>query len=700
MKIGVVLNILDEEYQLSIFNGIKKKAEKNGTEIVCLMLENSPFQAKGFVQKFPLDCGFSVDGIILLTSVFPDNSRIRSKKDIEKLWGDIPVISVGQKVSGVPSIFVQTDDSMKQLVEHLVLKHNYRNFLFIGGGDFQQDAVIREKIFVQTIDAYKPWFPELNYIIRNGSFTEASAVKVMENLFAEGVGKIDAVVCANDNMAIGVYKFFKTRSHKSTIDCAVTGFDDIPQAQFQISPLTTVRQPLSEMGEKSVEMIEALLKERQKKNKTSHESETKKFSAYIESSIIYRESCGCKKKVIESDIEKMEEKLREMQVLYINIENNLRRASYISQDLNQTQAVKEMNNVLRSNLGELGIKNFCILKFSENDEKDSFYIKPIFVFRNGIEKQDFYKNREMNFNQFYKNYLECEKNPIPDLIVKQLYDGASATGCIFFEAKQEVLPYLNSVTLAIAQCIVRISALEERKLRSEYLEREVKKRTFELVEANEKRLKVEAEVLRISELERQRFSNDLHDDICQQLAGISMLCKSYASGAVTPQKEDLSELAHLIGETLQCTRQYAHNSYPVELESLGLKKSILNLCSSFESQTGIPFICEWTLKSEEEILNKEQKLNIFRIVQESFHNAAKHSMASKVVVTAKKSENSFVFSVADDGNGFDADKKKFRDGIGMNSMQYRANQIGADFSIKSKNGEGTSVEVVLPLAIK
>ena len=732
MKIGVVLNFLDEEYQLSVFNGIKNRAIKEDLEVICLMLENSPFERGHLVQNFSEKSFFDLDGIILLTSALPYNSQIHSKKDIQNIWGNLPVLSAGQKVSDLPSIYVQTDDSMKQLVEHLILKHNYRNFLFIGGVEKQYDAVLRKKIFVQTMEAYKPWFPELKYIIKNGSFTEDSAVKVMESFYDGGRKKIDAIVCANDNMAIGVHKFFKMRSHKEYVnECAVTGFDDIPQAEFQIPPLTTVRQPLFEIGEKSVEMILKIIREKNKrKNKkirTERElesvlnldsridsnvrrkqnsisvsveeelvSESEDFCSYIESSIIFRESCGCKKKNLFESSEDMERKLKSMQFSYMSVENNLRHSSYIIQNLCQTQSVREMNDVLRMNLGALDVKNFCILNFFESEN----FVKPLFVTRNGKEKESFYDDKIFAFNDFYSDFIDADKSHISALVVKQMYDGMFATGCILFEAAQEILPYLYSVCLAIAQCIVRFNVLEERKKRSEYLELEVAKRTRELVDANEKRLKVEAEVLKISELERQRFSNDLHDDICQQLAGISMLCRSYSSGAVTPKKEELSELAKLIGETLQCTRQYAHNSFPVELESLGLKKSIMNLCNSFELQTGMTFVCDWKLSSSEVPLDKAQKLNIFRIVQEALHNAAKHSNAKKITVAAKRKKNILVFSVCDDGKGFELDKNSSCNGIGMNSMQYRANQIGAEFSIKSSLGKGTCVEVLFPLAIK
>lgn len=690
MKIGVVLNILEEEYQLSVFKGIKNQAEKEGVNVVCLMLENAPFIPGGLIQKFPEESCFNLDGVILLTSALPDNSHIHSKSDIKKIWGNLPVVSAGQKVMSLPSIYVQTDDSMKQLVEHLILIHKYRKFLFIGGGKKQHDAILRERIFVQTMEAYKPWFPDLSYIIRNGSFTEDSAVKIMERFYEGNDVDLDAVVCANDNMAIGVLKFFKMKSKNSGIkECAVTGFDDIPQAQYEIPALTTVRQPLSMLGEKAMELVLKVI---------NKEKGISSYKNYIESSIIFRESCGCNKNSVKKDFSEMEAKLREMRSTYINVENYLRLSSQIGQNLNQTQDISEMNKVLKLNLGELGIRNFSILKFTENDS--DYSVKPVFVMRDGDELKQFYDKEKLSLNVFYDSYLACSEKNVPLSFVKQLYDGAEVTGCIVFQADQEVLPYISSISLAISQCLIRIAIMKERQKRSEYLEKEVAKRTSELIEANEKRLKVEADVLRISELERQRFSNDLHDDICQRLAGISMLCRSYSSGK-TPQKEELSELAKLISETLQCTRQYAHNSYPVELESLGLKRSLSNLCSSFEVQSGVSFSYEWNLNNHvEELLNKVQKLNVFRIVQEALHNCIKHSEAEKITVRAEQKEDFVCFSVIDNGKGFDSENEKITEGIGMNSMQYRANQIGAIFSIKNNDDKGTCVEVKLPFTVK
>ncbi|MDY4833458.1 MAG: sensor histidine kinase, partial [Treponema sp.] len=274
--------------------------------------------------------------------------------------------------------------------------------------------------------------------------------------------------------------------------------------------------------------------------------------------------------------------------------------------------------------------------------------------------------------------------------------GDDIIGCILYEASHVLLPYITSISNNIAQVLNRLKSLEEKEKYSEYLEKEVTKRTKELVKANNKRMKVEAEVLKISELERQRFSNDLHDDICQRLAGISMLCRSYSNQTVPVSKEQMDELAQLIGETLQCTRQYAHNSYPVELESLGMKHSLSNLCNSFSIQSGIECDYEWNV-NENLVFDKIKLLNLFRIIQEALHNVLKHSKASKVEVSVNSEKNKIIAKVCDNGCGINKNAIKEKKGIGMNSMEYRANQIGAEFKIEQNKPSGTCVIVTVDL---
>ncbi|MDD7609356.1 MAG: substrate-binding domain-containing protein [Spirochaetales bacterium] len=701
MRIGLFLNLLDEEYQISVYKGIVKKAKEHGVEIVCFQQDNKNMSMEELVSQFPKKHFFNVDGIILLTSVITDNFAFSKKEDIEKYWENIPVISVGQKIKNVPSLMIETDESMKELVEHLILKHNYKKFLYIGGSPKHHDAILREQIFKKTLDAYQPWFSDLQYTIKYGFFLEHVAIQALEEYLQENDDNLpDVVVCANDNMALGIYKFFKMNSERLNMkECAVTGFDDVPQAKFEIPALTTIHQPLEEIGEKSLELIKEFVEKKSVSDET-----------FIESKVMYRNSCGCNSDLLKQTedilIEQnknndMQKFLKHIQSKYVRSENILRIVNRIAQQMNNISSIDGLNYVISGNISQLEVTSFCILKFKEYELKKSvknnqLYVLPIYVKRNKNEFFDFSKGKTITFGEFYQKFLEIDNSKQTSLIFKYLRSGDDIIGCILYEASHVLLPYITSISNNIAQVLNRLKSLEEKEKYSEYLEKEVTKRTKELVKANNKRMKVEAEVLKISELERQRFSNDLHDDICQRLAGISMLCRSYSNQTVPVTKEQMVELAQLTGETLQCTRQYAHNSYPVELDSLGMNNSLSNLCNSFSIQSGISCDYKWNV-NENLVFDKIKLLNLFRIIQEALHNVLKHSKASKVEVSVNSEKNKIIAKVCDNGCGISKNAIKEKKGIGMNSMEYRANQIGAEFKIEQNKPSGTCVIVTVDL---
>jgi len=687
MRIGLLLNILNEEYQISVFKGIKRKAAELGVQIVCFQQENTTFAPDSFAGKISSDNYFDLDGLILLSSVMIDGYELKTVNDVKALWGDIPVVSVGQKIEGVPSLLIQTDESMKQLVEHLILAHKYRKLLFISGSEHHYDAIMREKIMMQTLEAYKPWFPELECTLKRGWFIEGDAIKIMTEYYEENNESPDVVVCANDNMAIGVYKFFSMHRNDPRIkECAVTGFDDIPQGRFVIPALTTIRQPLLEIGQKALETMVDLIK-------------TKKTQElyYIESEMVVRQSCGCKNSEKNNELPHLKY-YEDIQANYIQAEQMLRLVTHFGQNLNKGQDENSIKHIVNNYMEQLQVKNFCLLKFDEpvllHSANAEPTVTPVYVRRNDSFLHSFKENQQLLISEFFRAYMEYDKNQPESLVFKFLSVGTEIIGCAIYDATDEVLPHLCSICVNIGQTMNRIELFEEKKRRSEYLEQEVNKRTKELIEANNRRMEVEAEVLKISEIERQRFSQDLHDDICQRLAGISMLCRSYSNSPNPIQKEEMVELAGLISDTLTTTRQYAHNSYPVELESLGLNHSIGNLCNSFENQVGIKCKYQWKVSDDENFTNL-QKLNIFRIIQEAIHNVHKHSKATEVEVLVKDGDNKNTTVVLISDNGCGLKDSKVKTGLGLNSMQYRANQIDATFRIYENKPQGTCVEVVL-----
>ena len=692
MRIGLVLNILDEEYQISLYRGIKKRAGELGIQIICFQEGNNAFLSDAFIGCFPRKDYFDLDGIILLTSVLIDNCTLNTKEDIYKIWGNMPVISVGQKIEGIPSLLIQTDDSMNELMEHLINTHGYRNLLYIGGSKAHQDAILREELFVSILQKYQKQNPDLKYTIQNGSFTERSAIEAFDSYMKSNPKNTpDVIVCANDNMAIGIYKYLKLNQtqNKGFANIAVTGFDDIPQGQFSIPSLTTVHQPLDQIGEEAVNIIYKTV-----------QGKKVPFEKSIGSCVVYRESCGCKTQG--ADLQTMRSSFNKVQSSYVVSEQMLQIVSHIGRDLNQNNDETKLASIVDYNIKMLGIENFCILKFPQKMQQNLsisdnlLYVNPMYVRYNGkvMTPDGTQKNKAVTLGEFYNylNSLDGAKAFHP-LVFKYLNVGDDYIGCILYEAQDNVLPYIILISVDIALAINRIQLNEERQRYSEFLESEVSERMHELVHANNRRMQVEAEVLKISEIERQRFSNDLHDDICQRLAGISMLCRSYSRKADGVKKEEMEVLAQLVSDTLQRTRQYAHDSYPVDLETLGLDDSLNNLCNSFEKQSGIECIYEWGIAADV-VFDKIQKLNIFRIIQEALHNVMKHSEATSVKVSCLTQNDKIIVQVADNGKGLAlCDEANF--GIGLNSMQYRANQIGATFNISNLKNGGVCVKVKL-----
>lgn len=687
MRIGLVLNVLNEEYQISVYTGVKKECDKLGIELVCFQLEGIQFSKESFASKFPSNAFFDIDGIILVTSSLVDGYKLENKEVLQKLWPGIQTVSMGQEIENIPSVQIQTDTSMKLLIEHLVRVHHYENFLFLGGYQTHKDSEERKYIFKKTLQVYKNWIPDITYEIKNGDFSEVYGTQAMEDYYEEHNKLPDVVVCANDNMAIGVLKFFKI-DRRTSLQCAVTGFDDIPQSKFMVPALTTVRQPLTEAGSLSVDICEKMIK-----------NEPVDSVSFIESSVVIRDSCGCTTN--NNIVNEAAKHVEEIQSKYLQSEQLLRILSYIGQALIFCQTETQLRQILDNYLKQLEVDNFYFYSFVDEifddqmEDVNNLPVHPVYVRANGEFQEDYYDIKSIPLNHFMKIMEERNQFTRNNKIVKFTNIGNKLLGCVIYEGDKGRLPFLCSICISISQALLRIRNFEQEQQRAEFLEKEVTKRTRELVEANNERMKVEAEVLKISEIERQRFSLDLHDDICQRLAGISMLCRSYSRMEDGIDNSQMVELAELINDTLQRTRQYAHNSYPVELESLGLNHSISNLCNSFYIQNEIKCDYQWNVE-EKIVFSNIQKLNIFRIIQEALHNVQKHANATEIVVSIHNENNRVIINVCDNGKGFNT-SKQIKKGLGVTSMEYRANQIGAMFFIEPNTPKGTKITVMIDM---
>ncbi|MDR2534960.1 MAG: substrate-binding domain-containing protein [Treponema sp.] len=696
MRIGFFLNNLDEEYQLSVYKSVKTTAIALGMDLICVQGEqlgrNEVKADDPKMTPFPSQHLIAADGILFLSSVLIDYPDMVFFSECNNLFTPIPIVSIGEQLMHFPSIVIKTQESMKVLMDHLIMFHGYRKFLFIGGPSHHNDNRIREQVFRKSISAFKSDIPNLEGTVINGGFSELTGMTIMRDYIGSHLEyPVDAVIAANDNMAIGALQTLRNQSDPRWKNCKVTGFDDIPQACLEVPALTTVHQPLDVLGELAVKTLRDCILGK----KTPP-------IIYIESELKIRNSCGCNEYTSAS----REKLLQNRQDLgsradhqSILAEHHLRNVSLLGQSLINVNGIHEIIPHLQLFLTNLGVKEFYLFLYPHPIER--IQEEGELVFSHSMNTDISYSENpvRIGMRQFFAERIHNDQSVPHAWCLYHLRVGDEYLGLIVYEAADTVQPHICSGAIFIANTVKRLRILDDEKERSLYLEQQVELRTRDLKEEAQRRIAVEAEVLRISELERLRFSMDLHDDICQRLAGISMFCRSLTSG-LSPEIM-LPELSEMIDETLLRTRQYAHDSFPMELSTLGLHEALDSLCHSINKQARWHCVYTWSALLPSP-LSPAQDINVYRIIQEALHNAVKHSKASCIWVTITDENNTFTATVKDNGignpqlNESNLLKNRRREGLGLRSMQYRAHQIGAKYRLLSSKTEGTLVEVQIP----
>jgi signal transduction histidine kinase len=162
--------------------------------------------------------------------------------------------------------------------------------------------------------------------------------------------------------------------------------------------------------------------------------------------------------------------------------------------------------------------------------------------------------------------------------------------------------------------------------------------------------------------------------------------------ACVPLLEDaLKVLDGLVGTV----RQISTELRPELLDALGLRAAIERYVNQFERRSGIH--CTVRMPEESTGLTLDQKIAVFRIVQEALTNVARHAQAATVLIALDRKDAGAILTLQDDGVGFILNEADWAKSPGLLGMRERAYLLGADLSIHSVPGRGTSVTLRLPL---
>ena len=203
----------------------------------------------------------------------------------------------------------------------------------------------------------------------------------------------------------------------------------------------------------------------------------------------------------------------------------------------------------------------------------------------------------------------------------------------------------------------------------------------------------------IREEEKARLARELHDELAQSLTALKMdtiWVRDHASSVPGVLTAKLNEMVEMLDHTVAATRRMAADLRPLMLDDLGLVPAIEWLASNFTQRCGVP--CTLSVNDELELeLPEPYATAVFRIVQESLNNIAKHAAAARVTVTLDKTQDAVRLRVQDDGCGFFSDGARKPQSLGLMGLRERAQLLGGSVAISSARGKGTTVEVSIPM---
>lgn len=199
------------------------------------------------------------------------------------------------------------------------------------------------------------------------------------------------------------------------------------------------------------------------------------------------------------------------------------------------------------------------------------------------------------------------------------------------------------------------------------------------------------------ERERKRIAQDMHDAISSKLNVVSLNANLLTEDSIS--SEDVNKMGDTIlkvtGMVLENSRRIAHDLLPPTLEKFGLVAALEELCDEFE--TSKKFRIEHSFQYDENFLEAEKELHLFRVAQELFNNAAKHSEATELILDLITNENILSLQYLDNGKGFDAIKAREAKGLGMSGIENRASILDAELQIHSEPGKGTKIDLNIPI---
>ena len=281
--IGIILFDITGYYQQQLVHTLSKTASKRGYNLLTFsaftIYGSDTKNAAGEYNILHLIPYEQLDALIVCHDTFNSNEAV------EELWKLVtercqaPIISIRKKVNGCYNILVEDTDAIPTFVRHFHDVHHFDRIAFMSGPYNHPDAIFRLEKYKEAMAELGLDCPE-EYIFE-GDFWKNCAADAA-NHFMNLTNRPQAIVCANDYMALSLCKELTLQGYSVPQDVAISGFDDVRDARANVPPLTTCSVSIPNMAKKAMETIDTLLNGKEAPACT-----------FVPTKIIIRNSCGC-----------------------------------------------------------------------------------------------------------------------------------------------------------------------------------------------------------------------------------------------------------------------------------------------------------------------------------------------------------------------------------------------------------------------
>lgn len=286
MTIGLFLGGIKTEYTSMVLQAITNYVRsRDDITLFCFSVfsigYNNLLHAEGEKSVFILPDLKQLDGIIVLPDTIQEFGMDKEVVARIKSEADCPVVSIREEVDGFTNILIDNEYAIYDMTKHFIEYHKFKDIRFVAGKMELKDAR-------QRLAGYKKAMAEAGLevtedMIFYGNYWKDKGPEIVNQFIKEEEKYPEAIVCANDFMAVSVYEELKKRNIRIPEDICVSGFDDLDESQQLDPPLSSIRVDFPLMGVAAIDSIVKMIKENIKIAD----------SVLIKTTSFHRGSCGC-----------------------------------------------------------------------------------------------------------------------------------------------------------------------------------------------------------------------------------------------------------------------------------------------------------------------------------------------------------------------------------------------------------------------